>query len=204
MTQPPATRPSLLIRIRDADDTEAWELFLELYVPLLYGFFRKRGVQNADAADLTQDVLQTVAAHAVRLEYDPARGTFRSWLYTVACNRLRDFIAREKRSLRGTGDTVTIRVLESIPAPEEEDTLWQPEYEQRVFSWAAEQVRAQVTDSTWQAFWQTAVVGKSGEETANSLEMSVGAVYAAKSRVLARLREKVRQIEGEGHDQCVG
>src|SRR5437588_509207 len=80
---PPVTRASLLVRIRDGRDRDAWRQFVRLYAPVVYGFARKRGLQDADAADLMQEVFRSVAAAAGRLDYDPARGTFRSWLYTV-------------------------------------------------------------------------------------------------------------------------
>jgi DNA-directed RNA polymerase specialized sigma24 family protein len=88
--------------------------------------------------------------------------------------------------------------LAQQPAPEpDEETLWQQQYEQRLFLWAAERVRPCVADSSWQAFWQTAVEGKSAKETAERLEMAVGAVYTAKSRVLERLRREIEQLDGE-------
>src|SRR5215472_3471826 len=82
------TRPSLLLRIRDAGDRLAWEQFVSLYAPMIYRFVRRRGLQDADAADVTQEVLRVVAAKAGRLEYDPTRGSFRAWLFTVTRNTL--------------------------------------------------------------------------------------------------------------------
>ncbi len=86
------TRPSLLLRIRDARDAAAWSQFVELYAPLVYGFARKHGLQDADAADLTQDVLRAVARSARSLEYDPRRGTFRGWPFTIVRHKLRNLL----------------------------------------------------------------------------------------------------------------
>jgi RNA polymerase sigma-70 factor (ECF subfamily) len=189
MTTPPLTRPSLLVRIRDAGDREAWRQFVEVYAPLVYKFARRRGLQDADAADLTQDVLQAVAGASKRLMYDPERGTFRAWLYTVARNKLRNFLlARQRR--REDGDP---ELLSEQPAREEVEQ-WEREYEQRLFDWAAEQVRGHFHESTWQAFWMTAAENRGAAETAAQLGISVGAVYIAKSRVLARLREQIQQV----------
>src|SRR5438876_10704993 len=105
MAEAPLTRPSLLVRIKDLADAQAWESFVELYAPLVYAFARKRGLQEADASDLTQEVLRAVAAAAGRLEYDPSRGSFRGWLYTVTCNKFRDFIDSHQRVCQGTGDS---------------------------------------------------------------------------------------------------
>jgi RNA polymerase sigma-70 factor (ECF subfamily) len=192
MTTPPLTRPSLLVRIRDAGDREAWGQFVEVYAPLVYRFARSRGLQDADAADLTQDVLQAVSGASKRLVYDPTRGTFRAWLYTVARNKLRNFrIARERRQDNGDPS-----LLDEQPAPEEVEQ-WEREYEQRLFDWAAEQVRRRFQETTWRAFWMTAVEARPAAETAAALGISLGAVYIAKSRVLARLREEIQRLQIE-------
>jgi RNA polymerase sigma factor (sigma-70 family) len=197
MAELPITRASLLVRIRDARDQEAWRLFVQIYAPVVYGYARERGLQDADAADLTQEVLQAVSASADRLDYDPQRGSFRGWLFTVAHHKLHDLLARQRRQGRGSGDTGIQECLEAQPARAEDQDLWDQEYEQRLFHWAAEQVRHRFQDSTWQAFWQTAVEGKSSKEAAAQLGLTVAAVYLAKSRVMARLREQIQQLEGD-------
>jgi RNA polymerase sigma factor (sigma-70 family) len=198
MGDEPATRASLLIRIRDRGDHAAWSQFVDVYQPLVHGFARKHGLQEADAADLTQEVLRAVARSVGRLDYDPRRGTFRGWLFTVVRNQLRDFLERKRRQVQGSGDTGVQQSLNEQPAPiggpEEE---WDRAYERRLFTWAAEQVRAGVQGATWQAFWQTAVEGQSGQEVAQALGMSVAAVYLAKSRVMARLKEQIQQLRAE-------
>jgi RNA polymerase sigma-70 factor (ECF subfamily) len=197
----PATRLTLLLRIRDAGDTDAWRQFVDLYAGVIYGFYRKRGLQDADAADLTQEVLRSVATGIGRLEYDSARGTFRAWLFTIARNRLRDFLKYHQRrpaeNVENLGPSDELAVL---PAPAETDE-WDREYERRVLAWAAEKVRRVVDEKTWRAFWLTAVDGKSGQETADALGMSVGAVYVAKSRILTRLQQQVEEIEGESDER---
>ena len=199
MSDSPATRHSLLVRIRDARDNQAWAQFVDLYAPLLYGFARKKGLQDADAADLTQEVLRAVARAAKRQDYDPSKGSFRGWLFTIARNKLRNFQASRRRHPQGTGDTAEQDRLEAQPDREpNEDALWDREYEQRLFDWAAQQVRGGFEQSTWKAFWQTAVDGKPAKDVAASLGISVGAVYIAKSRVLARLRECIREHELQG------
>jgi RNA polymerase sigma-70 factor (ECF subfamily) len=194
MTDPPATRHSLLVRIRDVRDAEAWAQFVDVYAPLVYRFARRRGLQDADAADLTQEVLRAVARSARRLKYDPKRGTFRSWLFTVAVNKLRNFLASRKRQPQATGDSSDFRRLDEQPAAESDEAEWDRAYDQRIFAWAAEQVRGSFEDSTWQAFSATAVEGRSPKEVAAELGLSVGAVYIAKSRVIARLKAQIRQL----------
>jgi RNA polymerase sigma factor (sigma-70 family) len=198
MSDAPATRLSLLVRLRDARDDGAWSQFVEIYAPLVFGFARKHGLQEADAADLTQVVLQAVSGGIRRLDYDPRRGSFRGWLFTVVRNKLRNFLAAQQRPGRGTGDPDAQQRLQEVPAREEDQTAWwEQEYERRVFAWAAEQVRGTIRDSTWQAFWLTAVEGKTGPEAARALGLSVAAVYLAKGRVMARLKEVIRETLDE-------
>jgi RNA polymerase sigma-70 factor (ECF subfamily) len=73
--------------------------------------------------------------------------------------------------------------------------LWEEEYQRRRLDWAAQRVCGKVQTATWQAFWQTAVEGKPAEEVAQALKMSLGAVYIAKSRVIARLRQQIETQE---------
>jgi RNA polymerase sigma-70 factor (ECF subfamily) len=198
MSETPATRLSLLVRLRDARDDGAWTQFVDIYAPLVFGFARKHGLQDADAADLTQDVLQAVSGGIRRLEYDPRRGTFRGWLFTVVRNKLRNFLAARQRPGRMTGDSDTQQRLQEIPAREDDQTAWwDQEYERRVFSWAAEQARSAFRESTWQAFWQTAVEGRTGPEAGKNLGMTVAAVYLAKGRVMERLKQIVRETLDE-------
>jgi RNA polymerase sigma-70 factor (ECF subfamily) len=191
-----STRPSLLLRIRDSQDTLAWGEFAGMYAPVVYAFGRKHGLQDADAADLTQEVFRAVARAVGQFQYDTDRGGFRRWLFTIARNKLRDTIARCKRNPAGSGDTGIRQLIEQQPEPIDDDALWEEEYQRQRLDWAAQQVCGKVQKATWQAFWQTAVEGKSAEEVAVALKMSVGAVYIAKSRVIARLRKQIEEQEG--------
>jgi RNA polymerase sigma-70 factor (ECF subfamily) len=198
MGETASTRPSLLIRVRDPRDADAWAQFVGLYGPLIYQFARRRRLQDADAADLTQTVLQAVAAGVRRLDYAPGRGSFRGWLFQIVRRHLWKLLARQRRGPRDCGGADGPRALENLPAREEED-LWEREYERRLFLWAAEQVRGRFEEATWQAFWRTAVEGQSPREAAAALGLSVGAVYTARSRVLDRLRKAIQDAqEDEG------
>jgi RNA polymerase sigma-70 factor (ECF subfamily) len=196
MAYAPTTRPSLLVRLRDARDAEAWRLFVELYGPIVYRFARRHRLQDADAADLTQEVLRGVSGSVGRLDYDPRRGSFRGWLFTLAHRKLYDLLARRRRQEQAGGDSATQMLLDETPARDSED-VWNQEHERQVFAWAAEQVRGQFTETTWHAFWATAVEGRDAAAVAEEMNLSEGAVYVAKSRVQARLREQIRQVTDE-------
>jgi RNA polymerase sigma-70 factor (ECF subfamily) len=196
MAEAPQTRPSLLVRLRDPQDADAWRLFLELYAPVIYAFGRKRGLQDADAADLTQAVLQAVNSSVGRRDYDPAKGTFRGWLFGVVRNQLGKW-RRGQRQPRGTGDTADLEQLAQHPARDGDEDVWEQEYKRQRFLIAAQRVRAQVQEASWQAFWQTAVEGRPASDVAVGLGLTLGALYTAKSRVLALVKKEVRGLAEE-------
>jgi RNA polymerase sigma-70 factor (ECF subfamily) len=189
----PITRQSLVLRLRNFDDEAAWREFVQLYEPLIFRMAVKKGLQEADARDLTQDVLRAVAGAIDR--WDSGKGTFRSWLFTITRNLLLNFLISQKKRIRGSGRTSVVDLLESQPArdlgAEAEFAL---EFKRRAFHWAAERVKPQFSESTWLAFWSTGVDFRPVAEVARELGMSEGAVYIARSRVLARLRECVQQL----------
>ncbi|MBN2472967.1 MAG: sigma-70 family RNA polymerase sigma factor [Pirellulales bacterium] len=198
MDQMPETRRSLLLRIRDPGDDEAWTEFLEIYQPLIYRFARRKGFQHADAEELTQEALIAVASAIERWDPDPRRGTFRGWLFRIARNMMINFLTRARPGEKATGGTDFHRLLQQQPAADGQSTVeFVREYRREVFCWAAREIHGEFQDVTWQAFWQTAVAGHPIAETARQLGMSVGAVYAARSRIMARLRRKAKQVEGQ-------
>jgi RNA polymerase sigma factor (sigma-70 family) len=198
MGDSPETRASLLLRIRDSRDAQAWRQFVDLYAPLLHGFARKHGLQDADAADLTQDVLSVVAQSIQKLDYDPKRGAFRGWLFTIVRNRIRNFLTRRRPYEQGSGDTGTHNLLAEQPdSVDDSDAGWEEDYQRQLFACAAKCVQKRVHEGTWQAFWQTAVEGRSAQEVAERLNVTVAAVYLAKSRVMAQLKEYIRELQEE-------
>ena len=195
MPDSPATRPSLLLRLRDPQDAPAWNDFVQVYAPLIHRFGVRHGLQEADADDVTQEVLRCVAEAIGHWDYDPRAGRFRSWLFTITRNQLLNCMQRRKRQPRVTGDTGMQEMLENVPATAEDaEAFWDQEYERQLFRWAAEQVRGQFSERHWQAFWRTAVEEQDASQVAAALQMSVGALYIAKSRVLGQLRQKIQEL----------
>jgi RNA polymerase sigma-70 factor (ECF subfamily) len=195
MAEIPATRASLLVRLRDPHDEAAWREFVALYVPVIYGYARRQGLQDADAVDLAQEVLAAVAGAVARLDYDPARGTFRGWLFTVVRRKLANWRRDARNRPCGSGDPATQQVLEEYTAPADLQTQWEAEWQRRLFAWACEQVRRDVSDATWQAFWRTAIDAQPGKRVAADLGLSAAAVYLARGRIIARLRELVQSVQ---------
>lgn len=198
MQETPETRASLLVRMRDPRDGRAWAEFVHIYEPVVYRLARGQGLQDADARDLTQQVLIAVAARIESWDSDRSKGSFRGWLFRVARNLMVNLMINRRRHPPGTGASDVQRLLDEKPAPTgEESALFEVEYRRQVFRWAAEQVREEFRETTWDAFWRTCVDGCEIKQAAKQLDMSVGAVYIARSRVLSRLRERVEQLEKE-------
>ncbi len=196
MAEAPTTHPSLLIRLRDPRDEQAWCEFTEIYGPLAYQLARYRGLQDADAQDLAQDVFRAVARNIDRYDLDPARGSFRAWLARITANLIINWLAAERRHPRGTGLTNIERLLQEQPdTAGEESALFEKEYRRRLLTWAAERVRPSFSGLAWQAFWQTGVEGKPPQEVARSLGISLGTVYQYKSRVVARIRREIEHVD---------
>ncbi|WP_422928497.1 RNA polymerase sigma factor [Singulisphaera sp. PoT] len=198
MDESPSTRPSLLIRLRDPGDERAWTEFTEIYGPLVHRLARSRGLQDADAQDLVQDVFRAVARAIERYDPDPQRGSFRGWLSRIARNLIINVLAAQRRRPQGTGDTDIQRLLEEQPDLNGEDSvLFTNEYRRRLLTWATGRIRGEFSEAVWQAFWHAGVEAKPAKEVAEALGMSLGTVYQYKSRVVARLRREIEDYDQE-------
>jgi RNA polymerase sigma factor (sigma-70 family) len=201
----PTTRPSLVLRLRDPADGAAWAEFVELYEPLICRLARTKGLQDADVRDLAQEVFAAVAASIGRWDPDPAKGRFRAWLSRIARNLLVNFLAAHRRRPHGSGSTSIQELLEAQPAADPGAAAeFDAEFRRQAFQWAAEHVRVEFSESTWLAFWKTGVENRAIASVAEELGMSAGAVYIARSRVLARLRERVQELTDDGSPAAGG
>jgi RNA polymerase sigma factor (sigma-70 family) len=195
MPDTPTTRPSLLARLATADDAQAWDEFLEIYQPLLARYARRKNLQPADTDELIQEVLVAVSAAVERWDPDRSKGRFRHWLVTVARNITVDQFAR---SPQAAGGSAVNALLQQQPATQQEDSeLFDLEYQRQVFRWAAQRIRPQFRPTTWQAFWLTAVEEQDPQAVAHQLDLTVGAVYKSRSRVMRRLKQEVQKFESQ-------
>jgi RNA polymerase sigma-70 factor (ECF subfamily) len=201
MTSTPETRASLIVRLHNRADQEAWHEFVEIYRPVVYRLARVKGLQDADAEDLAQQVLAAVAGAIERWRPDPERGRFRAWLGRIAHNLIINALSRGVPD-RGSGASAEWDLLDHRLAPEGPDSeLLRTEYRREVFAWAARQVRNEFQGDTWEAFWHTAVEGRDVAEVARLLGKQSGAVYASRSRIMRRLKQKV--LEWDEHESTV-
>jgi RNA polymerase sigma-70 factor (ECF subfamily) len=181
------TSASLLERLRQPFEPEAWERFASLYTPLIYTWGRQVGLQEQDVADLVQEVFIKLVQVLPTFTYDAHKGGFRRWLRTVTLNTWRD--QRKRRSDRPLpGDEAA---LAEVAAPHGQDSFWEAEYRLHLVNRALALMQADFQPATWKAFWQQVVVGRPAKEVAAELGLTPGAAYAAKFRVLDRLRQEL-------------
>lgn len=186
------TRKTLLHKIKDADDAVAWAEFVNLHTPLVFSFCRKRGLSETNAADVSQDVMRAIANAIGNFEYEPAKGKFRSWFFTVARSKLYNFLNKERNRPVAEGSTAVMRIIDEHPDPSEEKD-WELDYRRQVFKWATEKLKPQFNERSWLSFWRTAVENQDPAEVAEELGSTRGAVYAAKARVISALRDCVAE-----------
>ncbi|MCA9174457.1 MAG: sigma-70 family RNA polymerase sigma factor [Planctomycetales bacterium] len=187
----PDTRHSLILRLRHADDVEAWREFVEIYRPIMVRMGRRRGMQDADIEETIQQVFISVASAVVRWRPE-AEGRFRSWLMRIVRNKLID---QFRASSRRVATAELVEVADERGWDDELATEIEREYRRALFRRFAAQVRKQVAPATWDAFWQTSIEGRAVEAVAEGLGLSAGSVYAARSRVVARIRALVQACE---------
>lgn len=199
MTTPvPETRNSLILRLTDHGDADAWEQFVAVYEPLVYRLARAKGFQDADAREVVQEVLLAVSRAIHRWQPNAELGRFRDWLFRIARNLIVNFMTRRRhQSIAGGDRQITDLLDKEIDPSSDESAVFDLEYRREVFRWAAERVRQQVQEPTWQAFWWTSVELRSISDVASELNLSVGAVHIARSRVRNRLRAQVRNWADE-------
>jgi RNA polymerase sigma factor (sigma-70 family) len=205
MNDGPTTNASLVLRLRNPHDEVAWSEFVQIYQPMILNLVRRKGFQDADASELTQDVLLVVMRAVKRFEPDCQRGSFRGWLFTISRRLMINFLSSPARRLVGSGRTSVLERLSELPARNEaESQVFDLELKRRLFEWAAERVQEQVEPATWEAFWRTAILGISTKQVAQELGLKPGAIYVAKSRVMQQLRMAVeRQRESRDGSEAL-
>ncbi len=188
--QGPETRPSLIGKLNDPASQDAWAEFVELYQPIIFRVARQRGLQHADAEDLTQDVLATVGRKVT--QFDVSRGgSFRGWLLKITRDLVVNKLTRGPREI-GSGDSEVQAMLGQQPEREQTKTLLRNEHQRALLQRAADRLSGEIAKPIWDAFWMTAVEGASIAEVAKMLQKTEGAVRVARCRVLARLRKEVQ------------
>jgi RNA polymerase sigma-70 factor (ECF subfamily) len=189
----PVTRPSLLLRLRDARDAEAWHTFVHTYGPLVFGECRYRGLAHADAEDVTQKVFARVVTVIRAFDYRPDVGRFRDWLGAVVRNEVNRHLGKEARTPDGRSATGAESVLDGVAA-RGDDGAWAEAFNARLLQVALERARPHFEAPTWRAFELAWLEDRPAAEVARELGQPLDWVYVAKSRVLKRLWQEVREL----------
>ncbi|MEL7496573.1 MAG: sigma-70 family RNA polymerase sigma factor [Planctomycetota bacterium] len=184
------TSPSLLLRIRDPNDQDAWSLFFDLYEPIVRSYSFQKRIQPADMDDIVQDVMSSVAKAIRSFEYDPKKGRFRAWFGTVTANRIKTFLGKQNRQREKTPQREIVNSDEYV----DPDTDWITIFSERVFWSACNRIRNNFNETTWACFEATWVRNESANEVADQLNVPVHSVYVNKSRVVKRLESEIRLL----------
>lgn len=184
------TSVTLLRRLRDPADRDAWGTFALNYGKRIYTWCRRWNLQEADTEDVTQGLLVNIPTKMRSFQYDPKVGSFRAWLKTVVRHALADFV-RARQKLGKTSHAA----LESVEAEQDLIKELDERFERELLEEAMARVELRVSKPTWEAFRLTAIEQQSGKQAADSLKIPVAHVYVYKQRVQEMLKEEIRQLE---------
>ena len=190
-----STSYSLLDRLRHNAQPDDWRKLVELYEPWIHDWLCRQGLQEHDAADVTQEVLAVVVQELPSFEYDRQRGRFRGWLRTITVNRLRAFWKSRRRQPVSSDDSNYEEILQQLADPSSDlSRQWDEEHDLYLVQRTLERIRPEFRSSTWDVFDAHTMQGKPADEVAQHFGITRNAVYIAQSRVLARLREELQGL----------
>lgn len=192
MAEFPETNHSLIARVHDLDDGASWTEFLEIYQPVVFRLARKRGLQEADANDVVQQVFLSTSRAIDQWQASPEQPLFRAWLVTIARNAITNALARRPRDT-ASGSTSVMELLHELPNPADAAEL-QAEAKTEFVRWATNQIRDEFSASTWDVFWRTAIEGQSVADVMKDTGRTAGSIYVIRYRVIARLKEKLDEV----------
>lgn len=198
-----ATRQSLLTRLKDWDNQESWQDFFNTYWRLIYSYSLKSGLADAEAQEVVQETLISVANEFKNFKYDPARGSFKSWLLLITRRRVADQMRKRYRAREvGKLNPDDTRVAEEINAQNQADAsppeaCWDEAWRTQLADTALARVRTQVRPEQFQMFEMYVLRGQSGKAVGRALGVSLMTVYLAKHRVSALLKKEVARLEKE-------
>ncbi len=177
------TSQTLLEKLREPDQGASWDRFVHLYSPGLYSWACGMGLEEADAADLVQEVLLTLVKTLPEFDYDTGK-SFRGWLWTLTKNQ---FLKRQSRRRPLSVDAKVLEKFEDKP----EEPFWEEDYRKHMFSQIVKIVEKDFPPVTWRAFWEHVVEGKPASQVSTELGINLWAVYTAKIRVVSHLHKEL-------------
>lgn len=191
-----STRLSLLERLRQPGDKDAWARFMNVYEPLLKGYVRSLNVPHADADDVVQNVMISLLRAMPTFSLDRDKGRFRTWLYRLTINAVRDRWRRAK-----TRSDVEVSWHPDLPEPgvvdPEPDAGWEEAYQKRMLQLALDEVRAATEERTWACFQKHKLENRGSEEVGAELGLTPEAVRKNASRTFKKVQERANELAQE-------
>lgn len=188
---PQLTRPSLLLRIRDAQDAQAWEEFHDLYAPLLYKYARARGLSHADAEDARAQCYEAIVKQIPTFDYDRQKGGFKAWLRTMVARRVIDRLRRQREKQLDTD------ALAAVADGEAHDEDWEQQWREEHLRFCVASARGRVTEETWTIFRSLVYDGLSVADISEQFDVTSNQIYKARSRMLQMIREKLEYLRAD-------
>jgi RNA polymerase sigma-70 factor (ECF subfamily) len=199
------TRASLLSRLKNWDDQESWKVFFDTYWKMLYSVAKRSGLNDSEAQDVVQETIVAAAKQIPNFHYDPAIGSFKSWLMLIIRRRIIDFLrkqgnARQRQQVPIDPATATAGATDTMaripdPAGDQINAIYEEEWQQHILEIALQKVRQEVAYEQFQMFDCYALKGWAVEEVAQRLNVTVSAVYNAKYRISRLIKEEVQRLE---------
>jgi RNA polymerase sigma factor (sigma-70 family) len=195
-----ATRRSLVDRLANWDDQRRWQEFFDTYWKLIYSAARKSGLADAEAQEVVQETVITVAKNIDRLKYDPAVGSFKGWLLQITRWRIADqFRKREPECAKRPHlpDDSFTATIDRVPDSKivELDAVWETEWKDNLLEAAIARVKRKIDPKQFQIFDCYVRKEWPAQKVAERLRVSVGQVYLARHRVAALMKKEVKTLE---------
>lgn len=181
-----------LLSLAREHDPEAWKRLVTLYGPAVFGWAKKSGLSDDDAADVTQEVWTSVNINLDRFRKDTGNGTFRGWLWTITRNKVRDWARSRAQNTAGVGGTDAQVSIQQIPEVEPADESG--EESNGMLRRALDMIRPDFEVTTWNSFWRLVVLGHAARDVASDLGIAPNAVHQARFRVVKRLRSELQAL----------
>lgn len=194
MSEFPETRDSLLVQVQDPANRDAWDLFARIYRPAIVRIAMARGLQDADAQDLSQQVLMAVASAVGTWEKRDESTRFRHWLSRVTKNAILNALTRRPKDQAVGGSSIEELLREVADRDQATTAFLENQLRRELYLQAAELIKEEFRPDSWQAFELSVTGERTIEQVAGQLGKSVGAIYTARSRIMFRLRETIAQL----------
>jgi RNA polymerase sigma-70 factor (ECF subfamily) len=191
-----ATRRSLVDRLQNWEDQQHWQEFFDTYWRLIYGVARQSGLTDAEAQDVVQETVITVAKNITK--YEREAGSFKGWLLHITRWRIADQFRKRAPATAHSptrGASRETATIERVPDGFDLRTVWDSEWQQHIFQAALQRLKRRADAKHYQIFDCLVVKQWPASKVAASLSVSLAQVYIVKHRLSAQLKKEVAILE---------